>query len=71
MKMQSFEYEIEPTMVMEDGVAKCAESEADQWSVYERPLEPNEYGFYLPVWVADFARKEDAQAFVSLMVSEG
>ena len=69
--MQSFEYEIEPTMVLEDGVVKCAESEADQWSVYERPLQPNEHGFYLPVWVADFARKEDAMAFVALMVSEG
>ena len=66
MKMQSFEYEITPTMVLEDGITKCADSEADQWSVYERPLQGDEHGHCLAVWVADFARKEDAQAFVSL-----
>jgi hypothetical protein len=51
-------YEITPTMRAEDGWEKCEESEADQWSVYERDADG------LAVWVADFARKEDAINFL-------
>jgi hypothetical protein len=53
-------------MMEEDGWVKCEESEADQWSVYERPIQPDETGARLAVWIADFARKEDALAFVEL-----
>jgi hypothetical protein len=65
--MNEFDYEIAPTMMEEDGWVKCEESTADQWSVYERPTEPDETGARLAVWVADFARKEDALAFVELL----
>jgi hypothetical protein len=51
-------YEITPTMRAEGGWEKCEESEADQWSVYERDSDG------LAVWVADFARKEDAINFL-------
>jgi hypothetical protein len=64
--MNEFDYEITPTMMEEDGWVKCEESTADQWSVYERPIQPDETGTRLAVWIADFARKEDAQAFVEL-----
>ena len=64
--MNEFDYEITPTMMEEDGWVKCEESEADQWSVYERPIQPDETGATLAVWIADFARKEDALAFVEL-----
>ena len=50
-------YEITPTMRAEGGWEKCDESEADQWSVYERDADG------LAVWVADFAPKEDAINF--------
>jgi hypothetical protein len=45
-------------MRAEGGWEKCDESEADQWSVYERDADG------LAVWVADFARKEDAINFL-------
>ncbi len=51
-------YEITPTMRAEGGWEKCDESEADQWSVYERDADG------LAVWVADFVRKEDAINFL-------
>ncbi len=54
-------YEITPTMRAEGGWEKCDESEADQWSVYERDAGG------LAVWVADFARKEDAINFAGGM----
>jgi hypothetical protein len=54
-------YEITPTMRAEGGWEKCDESEADQWSVYERDADG------LAVWVADFARKEDAINFAGGM----
>jgi hypothetical protein len=54
-------YEITPTMRAEGGWEKCEESEADQWSVYERDADG------LAVWVADFARKEDAINFAGGM----
>ena len=69
--MQSFDYEITPTMVCEDGFEKCDRNNADQWSVYKRPIQPDDYGTRLAVWVADFAREEDAINFVNLMVVEG
>jgi hypothetical protein len=56
--MSEFKYELTPTMRAEDGWEKCDESEADQWSVYERDADG------LAVWVADFARKEDAINFL-------
>jgi hypothetical protein len=59
--MSSFKYEITPTMRVDDGWEKCAENESDQWSVYERDSDG------LAVWVADFARKEDAIFFVELL----
>jgi hypothetical protein len=65
--MNEFDYEIAPTMMEEDGWVMCDESSADQWSVYERPIQPDETGARLAVWVADFARKEDALAFVELL----
>lgn len=68
--MNDFDYEINPTMHTEDGFEKCETSEADQWSVYERPVQPDESGARLAVWVADFAREIDAINFVALMVSE-
>ena len=45
----------------------CNESEADYWGVYERPTTPNEHGACLAVWVADFARREDAMVFRDLL----
>jgi hypothetical protein len=59
--MNNFKYEITPTMREDDGWVKCAESTADQWSVYERDNDG------LAVWVADFARKEDAIIFAGLL----
>jgi hypothetical protein len=59
--MSEFKYELTPTMRAEGGWEKCDESEADQWSVYERDAEG------LAVWVADFARKEDAINFIGGM----
>jgi len=56
--MSEFKYELTPTMRAEGGWEKCEESEADQWSVYERDADG------LAVWVADFARKEDAINFL-------
>jgi hypothetical protein len=56
--MNEFKYELTPTMRAEGGWEKCDESEADQWSVYERDADG------LAVWVADFARKEDAINFI-------
>jgi len=50
-----------PTMRENEGWTKCAESEADQWSVYERDNDG------LAVWVADFARKEDAINFMGIL----
>ena len=61
-----FTYEMHPTMREDDGWVKCDESTADQWSVYKCPTTPNEQGLRLPVWVADFARKEVAQDFLEL-----
>jgi hypothetical protein len=59
--MNEFKYELTPTMRAEGGWEKCDESEADQWSVYERDADG------LAVWVADFARKEDAINFAGGM----
>jgi hypothetical protein len=64
--MSEFTYEISPTMREDDGWVKCSENNADQWSVYERPLQGDENGHCLAVWIADFARKEDALAFLEL-----
>lgn len=66
LTMDKFTYDMHPTLRVDDGFEKCSESEADQWSVYERPVVPDENGFFLAVWVADFARKEDAIAFMQL-----
>lgn len=62
-----FTYEVEAVREDEDGIAMCDESEADFWGVYERPVEPDDHGNQLAVWVADFARREDAQVFRDLM----
>jgi hypothetical protein len=59
--MNNFKYEMNPTMRENEGWTKCAESEADQWSVYERDNDG------LAVWVADFARKEDAINFMGIL----
>ena len=59
--MSEFKYEITPTMRVNDGFEKCAENNADQWSVYERDNDG------LAVWVADFARKEDAINFLGIL----
>jgi len=62
-----FTYEVRPCIEEEDGVSECAESEADYWGLYERHAEEDIYGHKLAVWVADFARKEDALAMKELM----
>jgi len=59
--MNEFKYEITPTMRVEDGFEKCSENNADQWSIYERDSDG------LAVWVADFARKEDAINFLGIL----
>lgn len=63
----AFTYEVEAVTETEEGVAICNESDADYWGLYERPITPDEHGDRLAVWVADFARKEDALAFKKLM----
>lgn len=47
-------------------VTVCHESEADQWSLYERHP-PDNLGFSQSVWVADFARQTDALVFIELL----
>lgn len=66
----AFTYEVDAVMETEDGVTKCNESDADYWGVYERPTTPNEYGHCLAVWIADFARREDAMVFRDLLMGE-
>lgn len=61
-----FTYEIHATMRDADGWSRCDESVADQWTVYEYPALPDVNGLRLPVWVADFARRADAEAFKGL-----
>ena len=58
-----FTYEAHPCIEELDGVTECPEAEADFWGVYERPVEPDEYNSRLAIWIADFARKEDALVF--------
>ena len=59
--MTTFKYELTCTLRVDDGFEKCADSVADQWSVYERDSDG------LAVWVADFARKEDAINFLEIL----
>lgn len=54
-------YELTGTMREGDGWTKCADNVADQWSVYERDSDG------LAVWVADFARKDDAINFMGIL----
>jgi len=61
-------YEIYPTKNIEQSDATvCHESEADQWSLYERH---ESLGFSQAVWIADFARQEDALAFMEILKAE-
>lgn len=60
-------YEVDAVMEAEGGIVRCDESEADYWGLYERPTTPDEHGNCLAVWIADFARKEDALVFKKLM----
>ena len=62
-----FTYEQRPCIEEPDGITECPEPEADLWGVYERRVEPDAMGFRPGMWIADFARKEDALAFKQLM----
>lgn len=62
-----FTYEARPCVPVPGWGAKSDEAEADFWSVHERPVEPDEYNSRLAIWIADFARKEDALVFRQLM----
>lgn len=66
----SFEYEVEALLKDEDGVSMCDECDADYWGLYERPTTPDEHGNCLAVWVADFARREDAMVFRDILIGE-
>ncbi len=59
--MINFKYEMTGTMREDEGWTKCADNMADQWSVYERDSDG------LAVWVADFARKENAINFLGIL----
>lgn len=65
----SLTYEIEPVMEDEGIAVPCDECHADYWSLRERPTTPDESGWGVAVWVADFARKEDALNFKELLES--
>jgi len=65
-----FTYEIEAICENEDGIAMCDESDADFWGLYERPTTPDDHGNCLAVWVADFARREDAMVFRDILIGE-
>lgn len=62
-----FTYEVQPCVDEGGLTAPCSEAEADYWGVYERPKKPDAQGNHLGTWVADFARKEDAEVFKKLM----
>jgi hypothetical protein len=65
---RTHDYEVQGVMTDDEGgMAKCDDSEADVWAVYERPVEPDENGDRLAVWIAEFSRKEDAQFFAHHM----
>lgn len=66
----AFTYEVEAVHDEDGSVSMCNECDADYWGVYERPTTPNEYGHCLAVWVADFARREDAMVFRDLLMGE-
>ena len=59
--MTNFKYEMTGTMREGEGWTKCADNVADQWSVYERDSDG------LAVWVADFARQQDAINFLEIL----
>tara|TARA_R110000868_G_scaffold372714_1_gene636538 strand:- start:98 stop:325 length:228 start_codon:yes stop_codon:yes gene_type:complete len=59
--MREFKYEMTGTMREGEGWTKCADNVADQWSVYERDSDG------LAVWVADFARQQDAINFLEIL----
>lgn len=66
----AFTYEVEAVMETEDGITRCEESNADYWGLYERPTTPDEHGCCPAVWVADFARREDAMVFRDVLMGE-
>jgi len=65
----AFTYEVEAVHDEDDGsVSMCNECDADYWGLYERPTTPDDHGNCLAVWVADFARREDAMVFRDLLM---
>ena len=48
----------------------CNECDADYWGLYERPTTPDAHGCCLAIWIADFARREDAMVFRDLLMGE-
>ena len=61
----AFTYEVNPTTNEGGEIAICEPSEADQWSVYERPTTGDEPR--CAEWVADFLREADAREFRDLL----
>jgi len=59
--VSDFKYEMTGTMREGEGWTKCADNVADQWSVYERDSNG------LAVWIADFARQQDAINFLGIL----
>lgn len=44
-------------------VEQCAPEDAEFWGVYTRPVQPDENGWLLADWIADFNTKAEADAF--------
>ena len=65
-----FAYEVRPCLQEWNGIAMCDESDADFWGLYERPTTPDDHGNCLAVWVAGFARREDAMVFRDILIGE-
>lgn len=60
-------YVVEPWLYMEEGDVPCEEQDADHWALFESPKDTAE----CRVWVADFARKDDALVFKGIMEMGG
>lgn len=63
-----FRYEVQPCIDEGGNTLPCPESEAAYWGVYERAIDGPEPR--CAVWVADFARREDAMVFRDLLMGE-
>lgn len=61
-------YELSPTRAaaQDADVEVCTEEEAEQWSVYKRPVKPDSVGHRLAEWVADFALAEKRIAQITV-----